>query len=115
MSQRRTELNGTLDLGQTGSQYHHNISQRPYVSIQMVLDNTDAYGEVVVETSNNEDNWSTVYWKDENGTIQDGYDVTVGNDMNHIVDAVLGTGWIRLKYNRVSGDGTLNYYISIKR
>lgn len=116
MSNRRTELNGTLDLGSSGASSHHFIGHALYVATQLVLDNTaDAYGTISIQTGNNEENWSTVSFQDETGAIQDGYNVTPGNDVNLIMDAELATGWIRVNYARTSGDGTLNYYLSTKK
>ena len=85
------------------------------MSVHVVVDNTDAEGEIVLQGSNNKTHWVDIYCEDENGNSQDGYDVTSGNNVNHIFDADIAVGWLRVKYNFTSGTGGLNFYVNTKK
>lgn len=108
-------FDGYMILNATQNSDHISIGHASRCAIHVVVDNVDAYGEVVIQASNNRTNWVDVYWKDENGVTQDGYDVTTGNDLNHIFDADTAAGWLRVRYERVSGSGGLWFYVNTKK
>jgi hypothetical protein len=86
-------------------------------SIQVVVTGVagSAVGEIVIQTSNNQNDWCDVNWVDNAGVVQDGYDVT-STDFTHMFDASdVGGGWARLGYNRTSGTGGLTFYVNYKK
>lgn len=86
-------------------------------SIQVVVTGAtgSAVGEIAVQVSNDQTNWCDVYWVDQAGVIQDGYDVN-STDFTHMFDASdVGAGWARLVYNRTSGTGGLSFYVNYKK
>ena len=110
-------FDGYLNLDESSSSDLISIGHVQHASIQIVVlgDDGTAVGEVKVEVSNDQTNWSTVYWVDHAGVIQDGYDVN-DTDFSHIFDASdLGAGWMRLTYTRTSGEGGLNFYVNTKK
>lgn len=93
------------------------IGHAKHFAIQVVVTGAtgSAVGEIVVQVSNDKANWVDVYWVDQSGVVQDGYDVN-STDFTHMFDASdIGAGWARLKYNYTSGTGGLNFYINSKK
>ena len=110
-------FDGYMTLDETQSSDLIAINHAKHFSIQVVVTGADgtAVGEIAVQVSNDKENWCDVYWVDQSGTIQDGYDVS-NTDFTHMFDASdVAAGWARLTYNRTSGTGGLHFYINTKR
>lgn len=87
------------------------------ISIQTVVDTSDAYGEIAYEKSNDATNWTRVYYVDDTdlSTVQDGYDLT-GSSCRPMVEFPQVTyGFIRIKYTRTSGTGGLTWRAVTKK
>jgi len=102
----------TLDESQTSDDI--SIGHHARCAVQVVVDNTDAVGEISIQGSCNRSNWVDLNYEDVNGDLQDGYDVTSGADVNHVFDTDTALPWLRVRYVRTSGTGGLNFYIHTK-
>jgi len=89
------------------------IRDQTSISVELNVDNTDAVGEFYVQVSNSQVNWDNVTWQ-ESGLdyigVAAGVDILA--DMSNLPNA--GFGYLRLFYDRTSGDGQLDAYVSIK-
>lgn len=78
----------------------------------------DAYGTVRIQGAIDPDlGWSNIAFVDQNGAIQDGYALPDNKvqDIVHIFDlSDVGVGWIRVKYDRTSGQGGLTWKVHKK-
>ena len=94
------------------------VSHAANISVHVVCDNTDAAGKIQIQVGNILGNWAPVYFYDNSDPRQylDGYTVTAGNDVNWFVDvADLAAKYMRISWQRTSGEGGLTYAICVKK
>lgn len=84
-------------------------------SIQIVVDSTNAVGEVKFQGSIDKTNFNDFNFLDENYAIQDGYDIESGASFSHIFDFSTATPFLRISYSSTSGTGGMDFYVHRKR
>lgn len=89
---------------------------RPYLSVQLHINNTDLVGSAEVEISNDGTNWIGAAFKDENGNTQTSITISSGVDVDKLlVFSPWTEAQIRLKFTRSSGSGVLDATVAQKR
>ena len=87
-------------------------------AIQVVVTGVtgSAVGTIDVEVSNDKTNWIAWFWQNMDGASDtDGYAVN-NTDFTRVFNFIdVGAGWARVKYDRKSGTGGLNFYINSKK
>lgn len=80
------------------------LGQKPVLSIQVVISNTDSVGELYVQASNDGTNYINVAFKDNNDTTQSSFSVASATDVNQgFVIYPAAFSYYRLFYDRTSG------------
>jgi hypothetical protein len=84
------------------------------VSIQCAFTVADCVGALAVQSSNNNSNWDTVPFKDENGNIQTSLAVTSAlNGDSHTFDVETRAAYVRLAFTHTSdgADDTVTAHV----
>lgn len=115
MSTQLNGFDGYMVLTETQNSDPISVGHAARNAIQVVVDNTDAVGEIVIQGSIDKTNWVVLNYEDASGNLQNGYDVTSGNDVNHVFETDTALPWLRVRYVFTSGTGGLNFYINSKR
>lgn len=108
-------LEGYLTLAATGATDPIAITHASRVAIQVEVDNTNAVGEIAIQGSCNKTNWCDIPFLDIDGNVQDGYDLSSGDDIVKTFDIDTAVPWLRILYTRTSGTGGMDFYINKKK
>jgi hypothetical protein len=110
-------MSGSMDLDGDGFSYFHNIGKEPYWSLHLVADaGQSADGYCYIQGSNNKTNWCDLAWQSPDGYASDSVRVVPSLGLNTVLNTPgISLGFIRLRYERVANDGTLNYWVSTSK
>lgn len=107
-------FDGYLVIDDTRTSHNIPTVQKETVSVQTIMDNTDAVGTLTLQASQDGSNWLDAYGyiNGDFNSLVNSYAVTSGVDANVIFTiSPVFSSWLRLKFTSVSGTGGLTYKI----
>jgi hypothetical protein len=110
-------MSGTMDLDADGYSCFHNIGKEPYWSIQLVVaEGQSADGYAYIQGSNNKSDWVDLAWQGPDGYAADSIHVAPLTGANELLNTPgIALGFIRVRYERQSNDGTLQYWVNTSK
>lgn len=105
---------GTLDLASTTTSDIYPISsKKASASVQLSWTGV-AIGNIVLQRSNNRENWSSLDMIDTDGNVFSVIPVSGAEDQELVLIVNCTVPFLRIKYNSISGTGTLNFTVRSK-